>query len=124
VSALLLEKYPQEAAVYVTLGNTLAAAGQWSEARRVRQLMDARGVKKSPGVSWIEIDGNVHQFRMNEREHPEASLIHAKWREVQARIEENGYASDTSWVMQNVAEHERKEILSRHSEKMPSATAC
>lgn len=75
IGARLLEQYPQDAEIYVALGNTLAAAGQWEEAMKVRQLMDERGVKKIPGISWIEIDGRVHNFYMNAREHPDAQIV-------------------------------------------------
>lgn len=53
VSAKLLELEPLTAEPYVSLSNMCAADHRWDEAANVRGLMQARGVKKDPGQSWI-----------------------------------------------------------------------
>jgi pentatricopeptide repeat protein len=118
IGALLLEKYPQDAAIYVALGNTLASAGLWSEALQVRQIMEERRVKKTPGISWVEINGQVHRFMMDDQNHPEAEAVHGKWREIAERLASSGYIADTSWVLHDVEESRRKDLLCKHSEKM------
>jgi pentatricopeptide repeat protein len=47
---------------YVMLSNLFCASGQWREAERVRRAMAEHGVKKSPGCSWIEVEGAVEVF--------------------------------------------------------------
>ncbi|KAF8405053.1 hypothetical protein HHK36_009950 [Tetracentron sinense] len=39
---------------YITLSNIYARAGKWDDAVRVRKLMEARGLLKPSGYSWIE----------------------------------------------------------------------
>ncbi|TKW34187.1 hypothetical protein SEVIR_2G288000v4 [Setaria viridis] len=53
---------PARDAAYVMLSNLFCASGQWSEAERVRRAMAEHGVKKSPGCSWIEVEGAVKVF--------------------------------------------------------------
>ena len=48
--------------IYVLLANLYAAVGQYSDADRLRDLMDKRGIKKTAGMTWIEINGEVTSF--------------------------------------------------------------
>nr|AEN99834.1 chlororespiratory reduction 4 [Draba nemorosa] len=47
---------------FVLLSNMYASFGMWKEVRRVRTTMKERKLRKIPGCSWIELDGNVHEF--------------------------------------------------------------
>ncbi|PON74123.1 Tetratricopeptide-like helical domain containing protein [Parasponia andersonii] len=58
---------PQHSGYYVLLSNMYAEAGRWNEANLVRELMKSRGVKKSPGCSWVQIRNQVHAFGAGER---------------------------------------------------------
>ncbi|XP_062221868.1 pentatricopeptide repeat-containing protein At1g05750, chloroplastic [Phragmites australis] len=71
----LLELDPGGDANYVLLSNIYAAVGKWDGAGKVRSLMKARGVKKRPGYSAVEIDGDVHEFVSGDRSHPQAGEI-------------------------------------------------
>ncbi|KAK3155397.1 hypothetical protein QOZ80_2BG0202780 [Eleusine coracana subsp. coracana] len=71
----LLEVDPGGDANYVLLSNIYAAVGKWDGAGKVRSLMKARGVKKRPGYSAVEIDGDVHEFVSSDRSHPQAEEI-------------------------------------------------
>ncbi|CAL9111967.1 unnamed protein product [Musa textilis] len=50
----LIDLEPQKEAGYVMLSNLYCVDGQWKEAEKVRRAMMERGVKKSPGCSWIQ----------------------------------------------------------------------
>jgi pentatricopeptide repeat protein len=71
----LFELDPQGDANYVLLSNIYAAVGKWDGAGKVRSLMKARGVKKRPGHSTVEIDGDVHEFVSGDQSHPLAGEI-------------------------------------------------
>ncbi|XP_066328625.1 pentatricopeptide repeat-containing protein At1g05750, chloroplastic-like [Miscanthus floridulus] len=71
----LFELDPGGDANYVLLSNIYAAVGKWDGAGKVRSLMKARGVKKRPGHSTVEIDGDVHEFVSSDRSHPQAEEI-------------------------------------------------
>uniref|UniRef100_A0A804MPY6 Pentatricopeptide repeat-containing protein n=1 Tax=Zea mays TaxID=4577 RepID=A0A804MPY6_MAIZE len=47
---------------YVMLSNLFCAAGQWNQAEQVRIAMAEHGIKKTPGCSWIEVQGAVKVF--------------------------------------------------------------
>lgn len=44
---------------YVLLANVYRAVGRWNDALKIRKLMKDRGVKKTPGMSWIETNGKL-----------------------------------------------------------------
>ncbi|KAL6633468.1 hypothetical protein ACP70R_026139 [Stipagrostis hirtigluma subsp. patula] len=71
----LLELDPGGDSNYVLLSNIYAADGKWDGAGKVRSLMKARGVKKRPGCSAVEIDGDVHEFVSGDRSHQQAAEI-------------------------------------------------
>ncbi|PON78873.1 Pentatricopeptide repeat [Trema orientale] len=64
-SKLLLE--PTCAATYLQLANLYASVGCWDHAASTRKLMKDRGLKTSPGYSWIEINNVVYIFRVEDR---------------------------------------------------------
>ncbi|KAL5545621.1 hypothetical protein UlMin_005308 [Ulmus minor] len=63
-SRLLLE--PSCAATYLQLANLYASAGHWDHAARTRKLMKDKGLKTSPGYSWIEIKNVIYRFRADD----------------------------------------------------------
>ncbi|KAL3620314.1 hypothetical protein CASFOL_035226 [Castilleja foliolosa] len=66
----LLELKPNNPGYYVLLSNMYAEAGKWNEADRIRKMMSVRNVKKSPGCSWVQTEGQVHGFVAGERFDP------------------------------------------------------
>eukprot|EP01018_Ginkgo_biloba_P002600 Gb_38500 [translate_table: standard] len=61
-----LELDRKNSAPYVLLSNMYAAAGRWNDIEMVRKKMKDRKVKKTPGCSWIEVNKQVHSFRIGE----------------------------------------------------------
>ncbi|KAH7840611.1 hypothetical protein Vadar_019189 [Vaccinium darrowii] len=63
VAKYLICLKPLNHAFYVTLGEIYAKAGRFHDAKRIRALMNGKGIKKAiPGCSMIEVDGIVHEF--------------------------------------------------------------
>ena len=48
------------------LANLYNAQGRREDAFKIRQLMRDKQMKKVPGLTWIEIDGILHEFYSNE----------------------------------------------------------
>ncbi|KAK9950009.1 hypothetical protein M0R45_005515 [Rubus argutus] len=44
---------PNDPATYILLSNVLLTRGYWDDAAEVRKLMYDRGIRKTPGYSWI-----------------------------------------------------------------------
>ncbi|XP_057826496.2 pentatricopeptide repeat-containing protein At2g13600 [Cryptomeria japonica] len=74
----LFEMDPKSAAPYVLLSNIYAEGGRWIEVQKVRRLMKDRGIKKTPGCSWIEIHKIVHVFFVESGSHPQTHEIYGK----------------------------------------------
>lgn len=79
---------------YVLLSNIYSASNRWDDARKVRNLMRAKGVTKLPGLSMIELKGIVHQFMAGDRLHPESEDIYQKLSEIskQLKIDPNFFS--------------------------------
>ncbi|XP_047334777.1 pentatricopeptide repeat-containing protein At2g45350, chloroplastic [Impatiens glandulifera] len=58
----LIELDSSKSSGYVILSNIYACFGLWDDVRKVREMMKQNDIKKLPGSSWIELDGQVHQF--------------------------------------------------------------
>ncbi|KAF3434993.1 hypothetical protein FNV43_RR22080 [Rhamnella rubrinervis] len=41
---------------YILVSNIYAALGKWDQVRAIRKVMKAKGLKKDPGSSWMEIE--------------------------------------------------------------------
>eukprot|EP01018_Ginkgo_biloba_P001826 Gb_02379 [translate_table: standard] len=112
---------PKDAAPYLLLSNMYAAAGRWDEIEKVRRMMNGRRVKKNPGCSWIEVNKQVHVFLVGDRSHPQTQKIYAKLESLSREIKAAGYVPNTRFVMNDVEEEQKQQILCHHSEKLAIA---
>ncbi|CAH8358833.1 unnamed protein product [Eruca vesicaria subsp. sativa] len=69
LSRQLLESEPDNSGNYVTISNAYAVEGSWDEVVKMREMMKARGLKKKPGCSWIQIKGEEEVFVANDKTH-------------------------------------------------------
>ncbi|KAL8108247.1 hypothetical protein AgCh_024625 [Apium graveolens] len=58
----LMELDPERSLGYIMMSNIYCSSGSFGEAGLVRKKMEGQGVKKEPGLSWTEIDNQVHEF--------------------------------------------------------------
>ncbi|XP_058070925.1 pentatricopeptide repeat-containing protein At2g13600-like [Magnolia sinica] len=58
----LLELEPENAGNYLLLSNMYAKTRKWEDVAKVRALMRKCGMRKPPGCSWIEVEGNIHRL--------------------------------------------------------------
>ncbi|CAN6457706.1 unnamed protein product [Victoria cruziana] len=121
VAELLIEMEPDEAITYVLLTNIYTSLGRMEDAKNVRDLMKARGIKKDHGVSSIEIRGEVHSFVVEDKKHPRCSEIYRKIDTLIGRIKEVGYVPDMTSASFELDDEEREHSLSYHSEKLAIA---
>ncbi|KAF2305476.1 hypothetical protein GH714_005634 [Hevea brasiliensis] len=84
----LISMEPRNAGNYILLSNIYAAAGKWDGVAKMRSFLRDRGLKKTPGYSWLEINGCVHEFRVADRSHPKADDVHAVLRNLELEIKE------------------------------------
>lgn len=58
----VLELDPDDDSVYILLWSTYRSKNRWEDASRALKMMRDRRIKKTPGCSWIEVNGVVHEF--------------------------------------------------------------
>lgn len=121
VGKRLVELVPHDSGCYVLLSNMYASLGNWNAVAKVRLTMKERDTVKDPGCSWIEIDGMIHEFLVQDDSHPRKNEIHSMFEEMADRLKSVGYAPDTSQVLLNIDEEERESTLYHHSEKIAIA---
>ncbi|GAV61137.1 PPR domain-containing protein/PPR_2 domain-containing protein/PPR_3 domain-containing protein/DYW_deaminase domain-containing protein [Cephalotus follicularis] len=112
---------PDNSGNYVLLSNMYAQAGMWKEVNNLRSLLRRQGMKKSPGCSWIEVNGKAHLFRGGDRSHPQAKEIYMLLEALPEKIKAAGYIPDTSFVLHDISEEEKECNLQTHSEKLAIA---
>ncbi|XP_010254771.2 PREDICTED: pentatricopeptide repeat-containing protein ELI1, chloroplastic-like [Nelumbo nucifera] len=113
---------PSHGGGYVLLSNLYASLGQWDKVVGMRTSMGEREVESSPGCSWIEVDGYIHEFLAADRLHPQLVEIHKKLSEVLKRISIEGYyVPNTKQVLFDLSEEDKEQAVSWHSEKLAVA---
>jgi pentatricopeptide repeat protein len=117
----LLAIESQNDAAHVLLSNIYAESQNWKGVSRVRGIMKAKGVKKVPGWSAIEVDGKVHEFFVGGRSHPRHKEIEMMLAEMGRRLRLQGYAANTKEVLFDIEEEEKEGAISLHSEKLALA---
>lgn len=80
--------------------------------------MHQRGIRKSPGCSSIVVDGIKYEFMVGDQSHPESESIYPMLNYMSERLSAAGHVPDTSDLLLNVEEEEKKGSLSQHSEKL------
>ncbi|KAK9138954.1 hypothetical protein Sjap_009548 [Stephania japonica] len=117
----LLKLEPRNESSYVLLSNICATSNKWMDAAEMRTLMQKRGIKKRPGVSWIRLKNKIHTFFAGDISHPQAGEIYSYLETLIVRLKEVGYSSDTSLITHDVEEEQREIFLGFHSEKLAIA---
>ncbi|KAL8216956.1 hypothetical protein R6Q57_023793 [Mikania cordata] len=112
---------PESTGNFVLLSNIYSTVNRWDDAAQTRVLQREKGFKKSPGCSWVEINGVVHAFVGGDRSHPQWLLINKRLNELLVAMKILGYDGDYSFVLQDVEEEEKEHILLYHSEKLAVA---
>ncbi|XP_057951959.1 pentatricopeptide repeat-containing protein At5g66520-like [Malania oleifera] len=100
---LAVELNPDQAAGYlVLLKNIYASAKRWNDVAGVRQKMVEMGVRKTPGRSWIQINGVVHDFMAGDRTHKHASSIYDMLGEILRQVKQESCKRDTTEIILDV----------------------
>ncbi|KAG6779975.1 hypothetical protein POTOM_016381 [Populus tomentosa] len=72
----LLELDPEDSGIYVLLANIWANGRRWGDVKMARRMMRERRVKKIPGRSIVEVEGQFHEFLAGDESHPQSEGIY------------------------------------------------
>ncbi|KAK9283787.1 hypothetical protein L1049_012039 [Liquidambar formosana] len=61
---------PENIGAHILLSNVYSAARRWKDASKLRISMRAKGMRKKPACSWIEVKNKVHAFVAGDKSHP------------------------------------------------------
>ncbi|BFG18502.1 hypothetical protein CerSpe_047760 [Prunus speciosa] len=117
----ILELDSDHSGSYVYLANVYTSMGRLDDAAKCRLRMRDKGVTKTPGCSWIEVDNIVHEFFIGDLSHPQLDKIYWMIRELRRKMKQAGYKLKTDLVLHNIDEEEKEDALSVHSEKLAIA---
>ncbi|XP_013614262.1 PREDICTED: uncharacterized protein LOC106320442 [Brassica oleracea var. oleracea] len=87
---------------------------------------DMRGMKlkkKSPAMSWVEVDREMHTFMAGDLSSHNSERILETLEELIKKAKDMGYFEDKSCVFQDVEESAKERSLHQHSEKLAIAFA-
>ncbi|GAB4845081.1 hypothetical protein Ancab_038487 [Ancistrocladus abbreviatus] len=117
-AAKLRELDPDNSLGFVLMSNIYSSDGNFDEAGLLRKKMKVSRVMKRPGLSWIEVGNQIHEFASGGLWHPQREAICVKLEMLIQQLKDIGYAPDTSLVLHDVEEDQKAEQLSHHSEKL------
>ncbi|OVA17851.1 Pentatricopeptide repeat [Macleaya cordata] len=117
----LIELDHEDGGYLTTMSNIYANAGRWDDVAKVRVLMKKKKIGKLPGCSSIEINGEIHEFGVEEKIHPRSKEIYEMIDEISKRLRMAGHVASTTEVFFDVEDEEKERALFFHSEKLAIA---
>ncbi|KAJ8754019.1 hypothetical protein K2173_001917 [Erythroxylum novogranatense] len=119
----ILAMEPQDPSTYVLVSNLYSASGRWHCSDIVRDNMREKGIKKHPCRSWAIHQNRVHSFFVRDKSHPQTKDIYSGLEILILECLKAGYEPDTSFVLHEVEEHQKKDFLFCHSAKLAATYA-
>jgi pentatricopeptide repeat protein len=119
----ILEINPADAPTHVMMANIYAAGNDMAAAEQIRAKMIREGIKKIPGTSTTEVNGATHTFYVNDTKHHATRAIHAEIEKLKMEAMAAGFQPDLCFVLHDVEEEVKKDLLWYHSEKLALAYA-
>ncbi|CAB4277155.1 unnamed protein product [Prunus armeniaca] len=71
----LIQLDPDDATPYVVLSNLYSTLGKMNDGNQVMMTKKSKGIRKSPGCSWIIVKDKVHLFLAGDQSHPDLQEI-------------------------------------------------
>ncbi|KAG6426707.1 hypothetical protein SASPL_110934 [Salvia splendens] len=113
-SRMLFELEPTNAGNYVLLAEIYAEAKMWDEVKRVKKVLEEKGLYKVPGCRWIEEKKRVYSIRSVEGVNPQIELVHALVVKLSEEMMEHGYVPETKSVLYELDTEEKQRVLLGH----------
>lgn len=102
ISEKLFGLEPNDAGYYALLSNMYASAGNWEAVKTTQELLRSKGLNKDPGLSSIEINGELYTFMAGQKDHPQYLEVEGLIKHMISEIKEAGYMPDTKLGLQGL----------------------
>lgn len=117
----LFEIEPDNPGNYVLLSNIFVEGKLWNEASMYRKIMEQKQISKPPGCSWIQVKNKVHTFIAGDKSNEQSEKISKFLMDISNKVRLAGYLPNTDFVLQDLDQEEKEEVLCSHSEKLAVA---
>lgn len=114
----VLELNPESPGVYALVSNFFATAKKWDEVAMIRKAMKTVGTTKVPGYSVVEVNGKLHSFLVDDKNHPQYERMVLVLEEIEREMRAIEYAPTTEFVLHNVEEEGKERMVLKHSERL------
>ncbi|XP_050380365.1 pentatricopeptide repeat-containing protein At5g03800 [Argentina anserina] len=114
----ILAMEPKDPSSYILVSNLYSSSGRWHCSEMVRDDMREKGFRKHPGRSWFIYNNKIHPFYARDKSHPQEKDIYSGLEILIVECMKAGYVPDTSVVLHEVEEHQKKDFLYYHSAKL------
>ncbi|XP_057977393.1 pentatricopeptide repeat-containing protein At1g31920 [Malania oleifera] len=119
----LFQLKTQNAGDYLALSNIYARARRWEDVAMVRTEMFQMGMIQTLGFSMVEVNRKVYKFVSQDKSHPQCQGVYEMLHQMEWQLKFEGYSPDTTQVLLDVDEDEKRWRLSGHSQKLAIAFA-
>lgn len=117
----ILALEPNDPSTYILVSNLHSSSGRWDCSEMTRENMREKGFRKHPAQSWIICRKKMHSFYARDRSHPQDKDIYRGLEILILECLKVGYEPETSFVLHEVEEHQKKKFLFNHSSKLAAA---
>ncbi|CAL9147044.1 unnamed protein product [Musa hybrid cultivar] len=117
----LLEEDPVQDSTYVVLSNLYALRRQWQKKWETRRAMSERGIRKVPGCSLVELNGEIYEFIAGDESQLQYRGVYEMLEEIGRKIKLAGYVPRKTEVLLDIDEEDKEDALHWHSEKLAVA---
>ena len=76
------------------------------------------GIKKIPGKTWIEINGKLYSFLVQDNSHSHSKEIYEELDKLSQEMKKSGFIPNTKFVLHDEGEDSMEYHLCGHSEKL------
>ncbi|KAF8028263.1 hypothetical protein BT93_E1002 [Corymbia citriodora subsp. variegata] len=119
----LLQSNSKNPGDYLLLSYMYARTRRWEDVSRVRTELAEKGIYQAPGFSSVEVQKKTYRFFSQDVKCPHHDGICDMIHQMEWQLKFEGYVPDTSQVLLDVQEEEKRQRLRGHSQKLAIAFA-
>lgn len=108
---------------YLALLSLYAQAQRWDDVARIWSVMAKKGISQNPGFCSIEVNRRVYTFVSQDMNPSQCQGVYEMIHQMEWQLKFEGYLPDTSPVLIDAGEEEKRERLKGHSQKLAIAFA-